>query len=828
MEGYCLPKKSTMADQMLQILVVEDDELDRMIMRRALKASGIRHELHFAEDHESGKEAAGQMEYDCIFLDYNLPGGTGLELLKQIRTAGNNSPIIIVTSQGDEKIAVEAMKNGANDYIPKSLLSADGIAQSVRFMVTLKQKEKEKSLLESQLVQTQKKLQTVVANSPIILFALDEDEKFTLFEGKGLEEMKINKQDFIGVKLQDAAVLPIHSNDYQTALDGKEVTSVVEIGKQYFEVFYSPMFPDETGTGKPHGVIGVATDVTAHKRAEEELTRAKQVAEETAKIKEQFLANMSHEIRTPMNGIIGLTRILLETRVDEEQQGYLESIRSCSDNLLVIINDILDFSKIEAGKMSFESVPLSLARISRLTAELFQSKADEKGIGLITDMDDAIPAALMGDSTRLSQILNNLVSNAIKFTNKGEVVIQACLREKSETHATVDFSVKDSGIGIPEKSLSSIFESFTQASSDTTRKFGGTGLGLTIVKQLIGLQGGNIHVTSQEGAGTTFHFHLTFPVADESTLKKVNDIPEDKLDTSHLSILVAEDNPVNQLVVKNLLKKWNTPFEIANNGQEAVDWVQKKRFDVVLMDIQMPVMDGFTATKTIRGLQAPLCTLPIMAMTAHATANEKQKCFDNSMDDYICKPFQPSELKKKLLELTKSGSQPLNGIPVAQTSAVNTITEMPVGPAPEGNHQPEKKASLLTKNLVIDTPPVKREPVETGGKIDLKYLRELSDGNDAFVIEMIEMFLNKTPVALEEMQACFEQQKWEELRQIAHRIKPSFGYIGLPATQQSLGEIERLSEETGQSPKLAQLMVLVESVSRSAFNQLEKELVSLR
>ncbi|HNP49697.1 MAG TPA: ATP-binding protein, partial [Bacteroidia bacterium] len=483
-----------MSEQLLQILVVEDDELDRMIMKRALLGSGMKHDLHFAEDHESGKEAAAGKEYDCIFLDYNLPGGTGLELLKEIRAAKNTSPIILVTSQGDEKIAVEAMKNGANDYIPKSLLSADGIAQSVRFMVALKAQEKQRLLLEQQLKETERRLKTVVANAPIILFAIDEKEQFTLFEGKGLESMGINKEEFTGKTIKDIQGIPIHVEDYQSAMQGEEVTSVVEMDNKFFELFYTPIHSDDNAVT---GVIGVASDITGHKLAEEELKTAMTLAEETAKLKEQFLANMSHEIRTPMNGIIGLTRILLNSQLNEEQLRFLQSIKVCSDNLLVIINDILDLSKIEAGKMSFESVPFRIQDLARHAVELFQAKADEKSIQLVTKLDSQLPEALCGDPTRLSQILNNLMSNAIKFTSEGEVSLSIQLRSKRDEQVTVDFEIKDSGIGIPEGSLNSIFESFTQAGTDTTRKFGGTGLGLTIVKRLIELQGGNIGVRSK-------------------------------------------------------------------------------------------------------------------------------------------------------------------------------------------------------------------------------------------------------------------------------------------------------------------------------------------
>lgn len=822
-----------MSENKLQILVVEDDELDRMIMKRALNGSGIVHQLHFAEDHESGQEATRGREYDCIFLDYNLPGGTGLELLKAIRASGNSSPIIIVTSQGDEKIAVEAMKNGANDYIPKSLLSAEGIAQSVRYMVNLKKTERERIELQNQLVSTQQHLQAVVSNSPIILFALDQKANFTLFEGKELFELGIEKESFVGMNLKQTTGLPITVESYQRALAGEEITCITEIHEKYFEIFYTPTRDTQQ---QVNGVIGVASDVTAHKKAEEELKMAKQLAEETARIKEQFLANMSHEIRTPMNGIIGLTRILLESTLSDEQSRYLQSIKICSENLLVIINDILDFSKIEAGKMNFENVPFRLDEIAQHTLELFHTKAAEKSLELINEMDSCVPAQLSGDPTRLNQILNNLVSNAIKFTDSGSVTLRIRCGERTENKVNLEFEVIDTGIGIPENSLHSIFESFTQASSDTTRKFGGTGLGLTIVKKMIELQGGSIGVRSTYGQGTTFYFHLPFEITSDAQLVAETDQDIHEFNTTHLHILIAEDNLINQMIVRKLFKDWETPTEIVENGKLAFDYLQTNPVDIILMDIQMPEMDGYTAARKIREeLPEPLRSVPILAMTAHATPGEKQKCFDAGMNDYISKPFEPQELKKKIISITKGKDSSLK-----QDSPVNTIGEaIPVPQAMDytfndlnadsSEERIPPGADPATPNLFIENPPLSK-PSEPSGpwKINLSYLKQIADGNAEFVIEMIEMFLNKTPQALEEMQACFEKQNWEELRQIAHRIKPSFGYIGLPDTQKALGEIERLSEQHAAPEQVNQLMNEVQAVSKSAFAQLSQELVSMK
>ncbi len=799
-----------MKEQVLQILVVEDDDLDRMIMKRALKASEIAHELHFAVDHESGLEAAKEREYDCIFLDYNLPGGTGLELLKAIRAADNTSPIIIVTSQGDEKLAVQAIKNGANDYIPKVLLSPEGIAQSVRYMVNLKKTEKESAALKRQLLDTQRRLQTVVANSPIILFALDGNAVFTLFEGKGLSDLGIDKNEFIGLNLEAATMLPLNKEDYQQALKGNEVTNVVQLAGKFFEIFYTPTYDEHQNV---NGVIGVASDITNHKRAEDELKRAKQVAEETAKIKEQFLANMSHEIRTPMNGIIGLTRILLESKLDDEQLKYLRSIKTCSDNLLVIINDILDFSKIEAGKMSFEKVAFKLPEIIQHSIELFQVKADEKSIALRSITDPAIPDYITGDPTRLSQILNNLISNAIKFTETGEVSLRVQLKDRKDRMVSLLFEVKDSGIGIPESSLSNIFESFTQASSETTRKFGGTGLGLTIVKNMIELQGGSIGVTSQEGKGTTFYFDLSFELADEQPeifeTQKAGDIS-----ISHLTILVAEDNPINQMLIKKVFADWSTKLDCADNGKIALEKIRQGNYDVVLMDIQMPEMDGHTACRTIRNeFPEPLRSIPVIAMTAHATSLEKQKCVDAGMNDYISKPFNPQELKMKILKQSqakKTGGTFRNAVPDS------------------GTDTPPALVDPMTAKITIENPPLKPRADKNENKINLNYLKQVADGNENFIIEMIEMFLNNTPDALKEMNTCLETKDWVRLKQIAHRIKPSFAYIGLPDTQKTLAEIEKLSEETQEAPKVAELMSEVDTVCKSAFSQLEETLSTMK
>ena len=482
---------------------------------------------------------------------------------------------------------------------------------------------------------------------------------------------------------------------------------------------------------------------------------------------------------------------------------------------MVIINDILDFSKIEAGKMTFENVPFNIRSVIQQSIELFQVKADEKSIHLVSDIDSSIPQHLSSDPTRLSQVLNNLTSNAIKFTEQGEVRISARLKSRQENSLVLQIEIKDTGIGIPEKSMNSIFESFTQASSETTRKFGGTGLGLTIVKRIIELQGGKIEVKSKVGQGTSFIFELEMEIADVASLPvaEIIDVKDVKLDQLH--ILIVEDNKINQLVVKKIIGDWNAKLEFADNGQIAVEKATSTKFDIILMDIQMPIMDGYTAARTIRNLTTGSCSTPIIAMTAHAMTAEKQKCFDQGMTDYICKPFDPEELKKKIIALTKTEEVALNDIQAEMPQ--NQVIEVRLQPQAESRqfqNTPEKQAEI---NQFLNAP-----------KINLTYLKQIADGNDAFVIEMIEMFINKTPMALEEMTINFKQQNWEEVRKIAHRIRPSFGYIGMSDIQQTLVKIETLSEEHKDPEQVNSLIQEVESFTRQACDLLKGELVSLK
>jgi len=403
------------------------------------------------------------------------------------------------------------------------------------------------------------------------------------------------------------------------------------------------------------GFRGVGMEITQRRKYEDELQEAKLVAEKASKIKAEFLSTMSHEIRTPMNAVIGLTHILLHEDPRPDQVETLKTLRFSAENLLVLINDILDFSKIEAGKVIFEEIDFNLKELVRSICNIFYPTVEEKGIFLTLDFEKDIPPNLLGDPVRLAQILNNLISNAVKFTEIGKVDIKVSLYAKQQDHVVVNFEVSDTGIGIADDQLDRIFESFTQASSDITRKFGGTGLGLAISKMLVEMQGGQLMVESTLGAGSKFHFYLRYKMGNPENIEGSNSLFSGRFESlKNVKVLVVEDNPINQVVAKKFLEKWDVITEIVDNGKKALDRIKETDFDIVLMDIQMPVMDGYEATRNIRRLpDEKYRKLPIIALTASVLIDVNHKITAVGMNDYLIKPFTPTDLYMKIKKYTK-------------------------------------------------------------------------------------------------------------------------------------------------------------------------------
>lgn len=395
--------------------------------------------------------------------------------------------------------------------------------------------------------------------------------------------------------------------------------------------------------GLPHQVFGIIQDVTETRAFEKELVKAREEALEASRMKSQFLANMSHEIRTPINGIMGMTSLLLDTELNAEQRDFAETIRTSADALLLIVNDILDFSKIEAGKLELEAVSFSIEELLADLEKTFTYIAQAKQLSYKQIVELEKGRSYHGDPGRMRQVLSNLLSNAFKFTKKGEV----CLSVKTLGDGWLRFAVKDTGIGIPPDVLGRLFQPFTQADASTTRKFGGTGLGLSISKQLTGLMGGRMGAESTPAQGSTFWFELSLEEAEvPAKLSKASEATTaTQSPSSEISILVAEDNLINQKIAKATLEKFGYRVEICPNGHEAIAALENGRFDLVLMDCQMPEMDGYEATRCIRArADAGFRNIPIIAMTANALNGDREKCLEAGMSDYVSKPIKSEDL----------------------------------------------------------------------------------------------------------------------------------------------------------------------------------------
>jgi PAS domain S-box-containing protein len=432
------------------------------------------------------------------------------------------------------------------------------------------------------------------------------------------------------------------------------------------------------GKGDVLGAVMVARDITDQKRIEKELIEAKvfaematviaeeakskaesatkiakeatKIAEDAVKAKQQFLSNMSHEIRTPMNAIIGFTKVVLKTELTEKQKEYLTAIKISGDALIVLINDILDLAKVDAGKMTFEQVPFKLASSISAMLHLFETKILEKNLELVKKYDNNIPEVLLGDPVRLHQIILNLVSNAVKFTSAGRITVSVRLLDRDDERVHIEFAITDTGIGIPENRMDKIFENFQQASSGTSRLYGGTGLGLAIVKQLVEQQGGTIRVKSEINKGSVFSFTLSFERTKAEAQTEIEGI-ELETDLKDIKILVVEDIALNQLLMRTVLDDFGFECDIAGNGRIAIEKLQNKSYDMILMDLQMPEMNGFEATEYIRGKMHS--NIPIIALTADVTTVDVAKCKAVGMNDYIAKPVDERLLYAKIAGLVK-------------------------------------------------------------------------------------------------------------------------------------------------------------------------------
>ena len=506
---------------------------------------------------------------------------------------------------------------------------------------------------EEELKQRDAEKNLILDNTQTLMCTHDIHGNLLSVNKAGVSMTGYESNEIIGRNLKDilsADVKPMF-DDYLNILLNEGFASgtmkiITKAGSERIWAYKNVLYTDEFGKSF---VIGSSIDVTNRAKAEQELLEAKEKAEKASMAKAEFLSTMSHEIRTPMNAVIGVTHLLLDDDPKPNQIDNLQTLKFSAENLLSLINDILDFSKIESGKIEFDSTEFHIDELINSIRQSHKLEATEKNISLKYSKDDELPNVLIGDPTRLFQILNNLVSNAIKFTEEGSVKLDVEVMEKKPESVRLLFTVEDTGIGIAKENLSRIFENFSQEQSDTTRKYGGSGLGLTIIKNLLELQGSDIHVESKKGEGSKFSFELDFSIGN--TQQKETSFgthsPIDKKNTlTDVNILLVEDQEFNIKVALEFLNKWGANVTSAINGTRAIEFVESNEYDVILMDLQMPEMDGFETTKIIR-IHDKLT--PIIALTASALTNIKEKVIDIGMNDFIAKPFNPNELHQKII-----------------------------------------------------------------------------------------------------------------------------------------------------------------------------------
>jgi PAS domain S-box-containing protein len=632
---------------------------------------------------------------------------------------------------------------------------------------------------EVALVQNQERLQSILDNATSLIYIKDLEGRYLLVNKQFKEVLNVTESEIIGKTDFDFADLEqarrFKETDEKVIKTAKpvELEQIIEVdnGKHSLLITKFPLLDAQNNI---YGISGIATDISERVQQLEELKQAKKIAEDAKTLQEQFLANMSHEIRTPMNGIQGMTDLLLDTPLAENQHDFAKTIKRSADNLVVIINDILDFSKIKAGKLTIEKIDFNLKEVVENVTAVFNHRVKEKGLDFSILVDENIPSTLQGDPYRLNQILVNLIGNAIKFTPSGSVKIGISLREKKEREVILDFAVTDTGIGIKNDKINEIFESFTQASVETSRKYGGSGLGLAITKQLLEMQNGKISVESVESQGTTFRFSIPFGYSKANNKLFFNG---KKLKDYHgflkgKKFLVAEDNKVNQKVIENVLQKAGAVADIANNGLEAISFLKERNhYDIIIMDLQMPEMDGYAATKYIRNVMN--ISTPVIAMTASALKGEKSKCIEIGMNDYLTKPFEFSAFYERISNLLSD----------------------------------KKEEQMIAKTV----------DEEKNELFDLTMLEELDDNE--YLSQMIEIFLSMTAVELTEMEKQLDADEFENIYKNAHKLKSSTGLMKADKLFRVLVTIE----EAAKIKNKMELSVLIPKAVY-AFHELENPL----
>lgn len=654
---------------MSRILVVDDEKSIRETFKIFLTKE--EHEVFLAENVEVALEIIKNNTIDLILSDIIMPKNSGLELLVEAKKMSPDTPVIIMTGEPTIDTAKESVKAQAFDYLVKpikklDLLNCVKYALSAKELIDNKKKlEENKKIHEQQIEELLKQrteafetMKKIVDLSPMPTFIVDIEKNEIFSANKAmLEFMKLKDYQDITESFFFESNINFNKIKELYKEKGKIVNEEIQIKREGTgELVWCLLSVHPIDLANKKLIIVSFTTFNKVIEAKKQLQIEKQKAEESNKLKSEFLANMSHEIRTPMNAIIGLGELMKNANLDPKYENYLDKLNLSAKNLLALLNDILDFSKLESNKMELENKEFNLRDLLENINNIVAFSANEKKVGFSVKVNKNVPQVVIGDSFRLGQVLLNLSNNAIKFTNNGEVVITLSGGIETENSINILFAVKDTGIGISDESKDKLFSSFTQADSSVTREYGGSGLGLAISKSIVNLMGGDIWFESRLGVGTTFYFDIPFEKATE--LKHVEDIDTLNHVTSNqnkiinsinnlktVKVLLVEDNEINQMVTSEMIKQLGYDTEVVENGEVAITKVINSKFDIVLMDLQMPVMGGYEASRKIRETNTDI---PIIALSAETMPNTLEKIYASGMNDYISKPVDLSTLKEVL------------------------------------------------------------------------------------------------------------------------------------------------------------------------------------
>ncbi|PXW09768.1 PAS domain S-box-containing protein [Chryseobacterium sp. CBTAP 102] len=635
---------------------------------------------------------------------------------------------------------------------------------------------------EDYIKQQEEKYRNIIANMNLGLIEVDNDEIIRYANQSFCNVSGFELDEVIG---KNPSTLFLYGENHlrflqeQIELRKKGISSVYQLPVRnkrgeirWWAVSGAPNYDD---LGNLLGSIGIHLDITDQKKLEEELKLEKAKALEASKAKEVFLANMSHEIRTPLNGIIGFLRELKRSDLPDEQKQFVENSYNASQHLLSIINNILDISKIESGEMSLEHKSFSLKDSIQKVISVLKPKAEEKNLKIITDFSADIFPVLKGDSLRLEQVLYNIIGNSLKFTNEGHIKVESNVLKSFSNQQTISISITDTGIGMSEEYVRNIFNKFNQEDSSISRKYGGTGLGMSITKELVHLMKGEINVKSEKNSGTCITIILILDRGDEKALK------ESTWKNQHISIagtkvLLVEDNALNQLVAERSLKHFECNVVKAENGKIALEILSREQFDIILMDLQMPEMDGIEATKILRnelGIKAP-----VIALTANAFKTEIDNCINAGMNDYITKPFNEENLLKIIYKYVKI---------------------------------PEKTIETMS------------DAGETF--YSLKNIQVLSRGDKDFMRKMLLIFIGQTETTLPIMKKAFDEKNYVEIGRLMHKIRPSIQAMGINSIENEVKQLELLTiEENKEFPELSSLFEKIKETLETVVTQLKDEI----